>query len=59
MSERIPQVGHLYPRSGGGFLSLYVAMSGQVSARLMSDRYDIGYTTGLMPVASFWEMVDA
>jgi hypothetical protein len=56
-TDRMPQPGHLYPRKGGGFLSLYVGLSGQVSARILADRFDVGFTTPLMSVADFWEMV--
>lgn len=54
----MPQVGMLYRRKGGGFLTMHVGLNGQVAARIMADRFDVGFVTGLMPVASFWEMVD-
>lgn len=55
---RTPQVGALYRRVGGGFVSLHVGMGGQVSARIMTDRFDVGFTTPLMSVADFWSLVD-
>lgn len=54
---RMPQVGALYPRKGGGFIKLHVGLNDEVSARIMADRYDVGYTTGLMPIAWFWDQV--
>ena len=58
MTCDMPRAGALYRRVGGGFISLHVGVNGECSARIMADRWDVGYTTGLMPVASFWEMVD-
>lgn len=55
---RMPQVGVKYRRKGGGFVSVYVGMNDEVAARIMADAYDVGYVTGMMPVASFWEMVE-
>jgi hypothetical protein len=55
----MPQAGMLYPHvSGRGFISCYIAMSGQIAARIMAGRFDVGFVTGLMPVASFWDLVD-
>lgn len=54
----MPQVGMLYRRKGGGFLTMHVGLNGQVAARIMADRFDVGFVTGLMPVASFWDLVD-
>lgn len=54
---RMPQVGALYARKGGGFIKVHVGMNAEISARIMADRYDVGYTTPLMPVAWFWEQV--
>jgi len=56
--SRMPQVGALYRRKGGGFVSMHVGMNGQVSARILADRFDVGFMTPLMSVAEFWEMVD-
>lgn len=53
----MPQVGALYRHKGGGFVSMHVGMNDQVSARIMADRFDVGFTTPLMSVADFWEMV--
>lgn len=58
--SRMPQVGILYPHaSGRGFISMHVGMNGQVSARILADRFDVGFTTPLMSVDSFWLLVDA
>lgn len=55
---KMPQVGILYPHiSGRGFLTMHVGLNGQVAARIMADRFDVGFVTGLMPVASFWDLV--
>jgi hypothetical protein len=54
----MPQAGMLYPHvSGRGFVSCYIAMSGQIAARIMADRFDVGFVTGLMSVESFWSLV--
>lgn len=58
MTRDMPQVGILYRHaSGRGFVTMHAGWNGQVSARIMSDMFDVGFTTGWMPVASFWEMV--
>ena len=57
MIRDMPRVGALYRRVGGGYITLHVGLNGECSARIMADRHDVGFTTGLMPVASFWEMV--
>lgn len=55
---RMPQVGMLYPHvSGRGFVKLHVGMNQMVAARIMGDRYDVGFLTDLMPVEEFWRLV--
>jgi len=57
MTRDMPRVGALYRRVGGGYITLHVGLNDECSARIMADMFDVGFTTGLMPVASFWEMV--
>jgi len=54
----MPRVGLLYRRVGGGLLTMHAGLNGQVSARIMADMFDVGFTTGWMPVADFWRLVD-
>lgn len=56
---RMPQVGALYRRKGGGFVSMHVGTNDQISARILADRFDVGFTTQLMSLADFWALVDA
>lgn len=53
----MPRPGALYPRKGGGFIALHVSLNDVVHARILADRFDVGYVSGPMSVAAFWEMV--
>lgn len=57
--KHMPAPGTLYRRKGGGFITLHVSLNDEIHARILADRFDVGYVSGPMSVADFWSLVDA